>query len=138
VLLPELTAPEATQLAERLLQPQGPLPPGLLCGVSAYPEAATATDALLESCRDALREASATQRVTVARVSAGASSHQRVRRRLRRDGEGFRRCMQRLEGQVLLEALHSAAGNQTEAARLLDLPRRTLVYKIKAHALNRS
>lgn len=50
---------------------------------------------------------------------------------LRHTAETFRACMERLEANVIVEALEEAHGNQTEAARLLDMPRRTLVHKIK-------
>jgi DNA-binding NtrC family response regulator len=55
--------------------------------------------------------------------------------RLLRDGESFRACLERLESSVLREALTAAGGNQSEAARRLDMPRRTLVHKIKTLGL---
>ena len=50
---------------------------------------------------------------------------------VRQEGECFRACMERLEVQVISEALEAAGGNQSEAARQLGMPRRTLVHKIK-------
>ncbi|MEQ9319900.1 MAG: helix-turn-helix domain-containing protein [Polyangiaceae bacterium] len=38
---------------------------------------------------------------------------------------------------MLLEALEETAGNQAEAARRLEMPRRTLVHKIKVLGLRR-
>ena len=55
--------------------------------------------------------------------------------RVRRIGESFRDCVERVEAQMLRNALEDAGGNQSEAARLLDMPRRTLVHKIKAYGL---
>jgi two-component system response regulator AtoC len=49
----------------------------------------------------------------------------------RQTAESFRECMERLEAEVIVEALREADGNQTEAARMLSMPRRTLVHKIK-------
>lgn len=57
--------------------------------------------------------------------------------RRRCEGEDFRACMERLETEVLLEALAQVEDNQTEAARLLKMPRRTLVRKIKVLGLKR-
>ena len=45
--------------------------------------------------------------------------------------------LERLEAVVLQEALQDTEGNQTEAARELDMPRRTLVHKIKVLGLKR-
>jgi DNA-binding NtrC family response regulator len=50
---------------------------------------------------------------------------------LRQPAESFRACMERLESSVLVEALESAKGNQSEAARRLEMPRRTFVHKLK-------
>jgi DNA-binding NtrC family response regulator len=52
-------------------------------------------------------------------------------------GESFRACMERIEAEVLVEALRAAGGSQTEAARLLEMPRRTLVHKIKVLGIKR-
>jgi len=57
--------------------------------------------------------------------------------RLRGDGESFRACMERLETAVLTEAIDEVGGNQTEAAKQLDMPRRTLVHKIKVLGVKR-
>ena len=59
------------------------------------------------------------------------------RRRLRREGESYRACVERLEKRILTNALTDAGGNQSEAARRLDLPRRTLVHKLKALGVKR-
>jgi DNA-binding NtrC family response regulator len=49
----------------------------------------------------------------------------------------FKTKMDRLEAQVLLDALDRCGGNQTRAARYLSMPLRTLVHKIKVHNLRR-
>jgi DNA-binding NtrC family response regulator len=56
---------------------------------------------------------------------------------LRREGESFREAMERLETSLLVEALTESDGNQTEAARRMDMPRRTLVHKIKVYGIKR-
>jgi DNA-binding NtrC family response regulator/pSer/pThr/pTyr-binding forkhead associated (FHA) protein len=43
----------------------------------------------------------------------------------------FKEQMERLEVEVIVQALRDASGSQTEAARLLKLPLRTLQHKIK-------
>ncbi|MEZ4221745.1 MAG: sigma 54-interacting transcriptional regulator [Polyangiaceae bacterium] len=52
--------------------------------------------------------------------------------------EDFRSKMARLEAEVLLEALDACGGNQTQAARRLQMPLRTLVHKIKALDIRKS
>ena len=54
---------------------------------------------------------------------------------LRHVDETFRECMERLESEVLLQALDQTGGNQSEAARRLQMPRRTLVHKVKVLGL---
>jgi DNA-binding NtrC family response regulator len=49
----------------------------------------------------------------------------------------FRERMEQLEVEVLMEALREAGWNQSEAARRLDMPLRTLQYKIKTHGIKR-
>lgn len=49
----------------------------------------------------------------------------------------FRASMRRYEAKLLLAALRSAEGNQTEAAKRLQLPRRTFQHKIKLHGIRR-
>jgi DNA-binding NtrC family response regulator len=60
-----------------------------------------------------------------------------VSRRLRGEEEGFRACIERLESEIILEALEDCGGNQSEVARRLDIPRRTLVHKIKVLGIKR-
>jgi DNA-binding NtrC family response regulator len=45
--------------------------------------------------------------------------------------------MSRHEARVLVDALRAAGWNQSEAARRLELPLRTLVHKIKAHGIKK-
>lgn len=49
----------------------------------------------------------------------------------------FRAAMRRYEAKLLLAALRAADGNQTEAAKRLQLPRRTFQHKIKLHGIRR-
>lgn len=49
----------------------------------------------------------------------------------------FKERMEQLEVDVLIGALREAGWNQTEAARRLDMPLRTLQYKIKQHGIKR-
>ena len=49
----------------------------------------------------------------------------------------FRTRMERLEAELLMHALRDADWNQTEAARQLSMPLRTLVYKIRMHGIRR-
>ena len=52
-------------------------------------------------------------------------------------GDDFRSIMERLEAEVLTEALRQSEWNQTKAARLLQMPLRTLVHKLKSHNLRK-
>ena len=49
----------------------------------------------------------------------------------------LRAQMMRHEADVIVETLRACGWNQTEAARRLDIPLRTLVHKIKAHGLKK-
>ena len=51
--------------------------------------------------------------------------------------EDFRTKMDRLEAEILLDALRVCDWNQTKAAKRLSMPLRTLVHKIKLHNLKR-
>jgi DNA-binding NtrC family response regulator len=53
------------------------------------------------------------------------------------DGEGFKRRVERYEAALIVEALRGTGGSQTEAARVLQLPLRTLQHKIKALGIKR-
>jgi DNA-binding NtrC family response regulator len=46
--------------------------------------------------------------------------------------------MDRLEREVLSSALDACGGNQTAAARMLQMPRRTLVHKLRELGVRRS
>jgi DNA-binding NtrC family response regulator len=50
---------------------------------------------------------------------------------------GLRAQLDRFEAALLLKALQSAGGSQVEAARLLDLPLRTLQHRLKAHGIRK-
>jgi transcriptional regulator with GAF, ATPase, and Fis domain len=67
----------------------------------------------------------------------GASSSSPVESALSVLSGDFRTRMERLEAEVLTQALREAGWNQTEAARQLQMPLRTLVYKIKMHGIRR-
>ncbi len=87
---------------------------------------------------DVIGRADLPSRLLAGEVPASRSSDGRKASfALRERGEAFRACMERLEAQVLLEALEETAGNQAEAARRLEMPRRTLVHKIKVLGLRR-
>jgi DNA-binding NtrC family response regulator len=49
----------------------------------------------------------------------------------------FRSRMERLESEVLVDALSRAGWNQSKAARELSMPLRTLVYKIRMHGIKK-
>jgi DNA-binding NtrC family response regulator len=51
--------------------------------------------------------------------------------------EALRRELAELERQRIVDALERCAGNQTRAAQLLGMPRRTLVAKLAAHGVPR-
>ena len=58
------------------------------------------------------------------------------------DSEGdesadYREHVRRYEAKLIMAALHKAEGNQTEAARALGLPLRTLVHKIKVYGIKK-
>ena len=57
------------------------------------------------------------------------------------DAEGessdYREHVRRYEAKLILAALHKANGNQTEAARALGLPLRTLVHKIRVYGIKK-
>jgi DNA-binding NtrC family response regulator len=53
------------------------------------------------------------------------------------DGVDFKTRMQRLEAQVILEALRQADWNRAEAAQLLQMPVRTLSHKINQHGIKK-
>jgi DNA-binding NtrC family response regulator len=53
------------------------------------------------------------------------------------EGEGLRERLRRYEIKLILEALDAAGGNQTQAARLLKIPLRTLVHKMKVLGIRR-
>ena len=43
--------------------------------------------------------------------------------------------LEAIERELLLRALEKAAGNQTQAARYLDISRRTFIYRMEKHGL---
>ena len=49
----------------------------------------------------------------------------------------LKELMERGEKEILIEALRQCGNNQTEAARLLDVPLRTMQFKIKHHSVKR-
>jgi transcriptional regulator with PAS, ATPase and Fis domain len=51
--------------------------------------------------------------------------------------ESFKESVRRFEAERLIAALEKTGGNQTEAARLLDIPLRTLAHKIKTYKIKR-
>ena len=74
----------------------------------------------------------------------------RVRGGSRADGDGgesleepvdtagdYREVVRRYEAKLIVQALHKANGNQTEAAKALGLPLRTLVHKIQTYGIKK-
>jgi len=49
----------------------------------------------------------------------------------------YKEHVRRYEAELILRALHKANGNQTEAARALNLPLRTLVHKIQTYGIKK-
>jgi DNA-binding NtrC family response regulator len=57
--------------------------------------------------------------------------------RLKLDGLDLKSQMQRFEVSVIKDALARSGGNQSRAAELLVMPRRTLVHKLKTYGISR-
>jgi DNA-binding NtrC family response regulator len=53
------------------------------------------------------------------------------------DARGMRSALRAFERNRILEALESTGGNQTRAAALLQMSRRTLTNKLNAYAIDR-
>ncbi|WP_437573777.1 sigma 54-interacting transcriptional regulator [Sorangium sp. So ce887] len=53
------------------------------------------------------------------------------------EGDFLKARLQRCEAELIVQALRKAGGSQTEAARALGMPLRTLVYKLKALGIKR-
>ena len=53
------------------------------------------------------------------------------------ESSDYREHVRRYEAKLIMAALHKADGNQTEAARALGLPLRTLVHKIKVYGIKK-
>ncbi|HMG55523.1 MAG TPA: helix-turn-helix domain-containing protein, partial [Kofleriaceae bacterium] len=49
----------------------------------------------------------------------------------------YKEHVRRYEAELILRALHKHNGNQTEAARSLNLPLRTLVHKIQTYGIKK-
>jgi two-component system response regulator AtoC len=49
----------------------------------------------------------------------------------------YREHLKKYEAQLIVRALHKHGGNQTEAAKALGLPLRTLVHKIQLHGIKK-
>jgi two-component system, NtrC family, response regulator AtoC len=49
----------------------------------------------------------------------------------------YKEHVRRYEAELIVRALHKANGNQTEAARALNLPLRTLVHKIQSYGIKK-
>lgn len=50
---------------------------------------------------------------------------------------GLKSNLDAVEREMLLDALRACEGNQTRAAQLLSMPRRTFLYKLKRHGISR-
>ena len=53
------------------------------------------------------------------------------------DASDYRERVRKFETDLILRALHKANGNQTEAAKALNLPLRTLVHKIQTYGIKK-
>jgi DNA-binding NtrC family response regulator len=49
----------------------------------------------------------------------------------------YRERVRKFETELIIRALHKANGNQTEAAKALNLPLRTLVHKIQTYGIKK-
>ena len=49
----------------------------------------------------------------------------------------YREHVRKYEAQLIVRALHKHSGNQTEAAKALGLPLRTLVHKIQLYGIKK-
>ena len=54
------------------------------------------------------------------------------------DDADFRERVRSYETQLILDALQRTQGNQTQAAKLLRMPLRTLVHKIRSYGIKKS
>jgi DNA-binding NtrC family response regulator len=70
-------------------------------------------------------------------ASSPASEHTDIGVVVRQLDGDFRARMERLEAEVLRSALLESGWNQTEAARRLSMPIRTLYYKVKMHRIRK-
>lgn len=70
-------------------------------------------------------------------ASGGAAVTERTLSLMQAARGTFKERMEKLEVEVLIGALREAGWNQTEAARRLGMPLRTLQYKIKQHGIKR-
>lgn len=70
-------------------------------------------------------------------VAPSAAKESSVEDAVRSPIDSLKKRMEHAEAQFLLEALQSAHWNQTEAAKQLNMPLRTLQYKIKAFGITK-
>ncbi len=120
LLLPEMSRERALACVARIVG--GELGRGILCGVAAQSLSGTTTEEVLAAARRAANHATSAEPVAVAPEPDAAA-------------DSFRQRIARFERQLIVDALESTAGNQTKAARLLRMPLRTLVYKLRAYGL---
>ena len=78
-------------------------------------------------------------RITLANLpeSLGAKTTSGIHPVTREGPTDFRSLVERYETSVIQEAIAACDGNQTQAARRLGMPLRTLVYKLRAHRSRR-
>jgi DNA-binding NtrC family response regulator len=84
-----------------------------------------------------LRDLPAEVRPMEAEGVESASSAETGKSSVRRTGETFRACIERVERELIVEALELTEGNQSEAARDLDMPRRTFVHKLRTFGIKK-
>jgi DNA-binding NtrC family response regulator len=71
------------------------------------------------------------------KVRGGARVHAAATEEPADEPGDYKEHVRRYEAELILRALHKANGNQTEAARALNLPLRTLVHKIQTYGIKK-
>jgi hypothetical protein len=145
VLLPESSWPRAEALArgwreEQILGSDTVLAAGL----AVFPESGRSSRELLDRCRQALRGVSPQRPLQVVEPAPQADplpetpiSFREPPSTFPASGLDLRDHLRRHEVELIRAALQAAGWRQTEAARLLRLPLRTLARKVKDNGIRR-
>jgi len=137
ILAPEQALTQ-TELAARWLVRERSGEPQLVCGVVSsdqYGPAAT-TQALIAAVSGACRTATQSQPVVTATTEQCAPPFRETT--IPDNQSHFADQLRSLEVELIRDALHRSGNNQTQASRLLNMPLRTLVYKIRAYGLRKA